>query len=224
MKKLLLILCLFFAIYQATAQDQKELSREFSVQYNRSFFLDRYYTYYHPSNGISFQYSNRIKEFNELGDKIHLSWGLNLGYNYARTKQEIFYAADIFQTTNDNTWVKFSDLQILTLSFQMKYSFLLTNKLKIHAAAEAGYAFIKYSSEGLWNNTEVIMNEMNKVMLGSKFDLSYDITDKIGLNVGFQYNLFIANTSQSIFFQRRLDPQRSINHSYATSAGAYFKF
>lgn len=224
MKKLLLILCLFFTIYQATAQDQKELSREFSVQYNRSFFLDRYYTYYHPSNGISLQYSNRIKEFNGLGDKIHLSWGLNLGYNYATTQQEVFYAADVFQTTNDNTWVKFSDLQILTLSFQMKYSLLLTHKLKIHAAAEAGYAFVKYSSEGMWDNTEFIMNEMNRVLLGSKLGLSYDITANIGLNVGFQHNLFMSSTNRFLFFRHPLDPQRAINHSYSVSAGAYFKF
>jgi hypothetical protein len=157
-----------------------------------------------------------------------LSWGLNLGYNYATTQQEVFYAADVFQTTNDNTWVKFSDLQILTLSFQMKYSFLLTNKLKIHAAAEAGYAFIKYSSEGMWANTELIINEMNRVLLGSKLGLSYDITANIGLSVGlsvgFQYNLFISSTNQSLFFRHPLDPQRAINHSYSVSTGAYFKF
>jgi opacity protein-like surface antigen len=151
-----------------------------------------------------------------------LNWGINLGYNYATPRQEIFYSSEIIQNPNDNSWVRFSDMQILSLSLQMKYNYLLTQRLQLYAAAEIGYAFIKQSSEWTWDN-QLITNRINKLMLASRCGFSYDLTSKIGLVVGFQYNLFISNNS-SIFFQPRLDPKKFINSSYTLSSGLYFKF
>jgi hypothetical protein len=229
MKKTLLMLslCLFFVLNQAISQDKKVLDNEFSIKYNVSNYLDGYNTFFNAGHGLNFQYSRRITEFDELGDKGSLRWAANLNYHRANRKQDIFYYEDLGIITSNpaGNYVIFSDLRILAATAQIQLNYVLANRLEGYAALEAGYYGVLYTFEevnGSFSSTE--FSPVGRGAFAPKIGLIFGLTDHVAISTELIYNVHYNISNEIDPFSSSVNPNDVVNHFYSLALGMSFRF
>jgi hypothetical protein len=211
---------------QAISQDKKVLNNEISIKFQRNSFLDLYNTYFERGNGIQLLYSRIIPEFDELGDKGNLKWGINLGYSRADRKQDFFTYEELgYTSSSGNSYITFSDLQILNIMALIQINFALASQLEGYAALEGGYYGVLYAYDDIDGSLSLSgISDVPRGAIAPKIGVAYNLTDNFAVSADFTYNLHATLIEEGSPVITVLTPSRTLNHFYTLALGATFRF